>query len=197
MHKIVVGQININSIRNKFDHLMAAVSGNIDILLITETKIDSTFPVNQFYLNGYNVPYRNDRNTNGGGILVYIRDDIRSRIIECENLPSSFEGLVIELSFNLKKWLLICSYNPHRNNIKEHIRVLSCCLDQNIQKYENIILMGDYNAEITENMEKNQHVSKILQSLHTCIDLIITNKPGMFQKVKTYETGLSDFHKLV
>ena len=54
MHKIVVGQININSIRNKFDHLMAAVSGNIDILLNTETKIDSTFPVNQFYLNGYN-----------------------------------------------------------------------------------------------------------------------------------------------
>ena len=108
--------------RNFFDHLMAVVSGNIEILLITETKIDSTFSVNQFSLNGYNVPDRNDSNTNGGGILVYIRDDIRSRIIECENLPSSFEGLVIELSFNLKKWLLICSYNPHRNSIKEHIR---------------------------------------------------------------------------
>ena len=64
MHKIAVGQMNVNSIRNKFDHLMTAVSGNIDILLITETKIDSTFPVNQSYLNGYNVPYRNDRNTN-------------------------------------------------------------------------------------------------------------------------------------
>ena len=34
MHKVVVGQININSIRNKFDHLMAAVAGNIGILLI-------------------------------------------------------------------------------------------------------------------------------------------------------------------
>ena len=99
MRKIVVGQININSIRNKFDNLMAAVSGNIDILLITETKIDSTFPVNQFYLNGYNVPYRNDRNTNGGGILVYIRDDIRSRIIECENLTSSFEGFCYSTLF--------------------------------------------------------------------------------------------------
>ena len=128
---------------------MAAFSGNIDILLITETKIDSAFPVNQFYLNGYNIPYRNDHNTNSGGILVYICDDIRSGIIECENLPSSFQGLVIGLSFNLKKWLLICSHNPHRNNIKEHIWVLSCCLDQNIQKYENIILMGNYNAEIT------------------------------------------------
>ena len=31
----------------------------------------------------------------------------------------------------------------------------------------------------------------------TCIDLIITNKPGMFQNAKTYETSLSDFHKLV
>ena len=103
MHKIVVGQINVNSIRNKFDYLMAAVLGNIDILLITETKIDSTFPMNQFYLNGYNVPYRNYRKTNGGGILVYIRNDIRSRITECENLPRSFEGLVIELSFSLKK----------------------------------------------------------------------------------------------
>ena len=40
----------------------------------------------------------------------------RSHIIECENLLSSFEGLVIELPFNLKKeWLLICSYNTHRN----------------------------------------------------------------------------------
>ena len=56
MHKIVVRQININSIRNKFDSLIAAAARNIDILLTTETNIDSKFPVNQFYLNGYNVP---------------------------------------------------------------------------------------------------------------------------------------------
>ena len=60
MHKIAVEQIDINSIQKKFDHLMAALSGNIEILLITETKIDSTVPVNQFYLNRYDVPSRND-----------------------------------------------------------------------------------------------------------------------------------------
>ena len=84
MHKILAGQININSIRNKSDPLMAAVTENIDVLLITEINL-STFPETQFYLNGYNVPYRHDRNTNAGDILVYVRDDIRSRIIECEN----------------------------------------------------------------------------------------------------------------
>ena len=30
------------------------------------------------------------------------------------------------------------------------MRIFSCCLDPNIQKYESIILMGDYNAEVTE-----------------------------------------------
>ena len=209
MHKIVVGQINIKSIRNKFDPLTAAVAGNIDILLITETKMDSTFPLKQFYVNGYNVPYRHDRNTNGGGILVCVRDDIRPRIIECENLPSSFEGLAIEISFNLKKWLLICSYNPHRNSIKEHVRVLSFCIDQNIQKYENVILIGDYIAEVTETSMQELCESYFLENMvkkptcfknpakSTCIDLIITNKPGMFQNAKTCETGLSDFHRLV
>ena len=100
-----MGQININSIRNKFDPLMAAVAGNVDILLIIETKIDSISPVNKFYLTGCNAPYINDRNTNGGHILVYVRNYIRSRIIECENLPSSFEGLVIELSFPWVLWI--------------------------------------------------------------------------------------------
>ena len=81
MHKFLVGQINTISMRNKFDHLMATVAGNIDILLITETKIDPTFPINQFYLSGCHVPYRNDHNNNDGGILVYVRNDTRSRII--------------------------------------------------------------------------------------------------------------------
>ena len=150
MDKIVVGLININPIRYKFDPLIASIARNINILQITETVIDSAFPVSQFYPNDYNEPYRHDRNTNHVGILAYVRDDIRSRITECENLLSSFKGLVIELSFNLKKWLLICSYNPHRNIIEEHIRILSCCINRNIQKYETIILMRDYNAEVTE-----------------------------------------------
>ena len=45
---------------------MAAAAGNIDILLITETRIDSTFTVNQFNFDGYDVPYRHFRNINGG-----------------------------------------------------------------------------------------------------------------------------------
>ena len=175
IHKIPLGQINVIyeiNIRNKFDPPMAAITGNIEILLITEIKIDSTFPENKFYFNGYNVLYRHDRNTNGGGILVYVRDDIRSR--KCKNLPSSFEVLLIELSFNLKKWPLICSYNTHRKSIKDHIRVLSSCIDQSIQKYENMILLGDYNAEVTETKMQEFCESYFLKNM--------MKKINMFQK---------------
>lgn len=60
--------------------------------MITISKVNFTLPVNQFSLNGYNVPERRDRHTNSGGILAYIHDDIMSHITECEILPSSFEG---------------------------------------------------------------------------------------------------------
>ena len=45
-----MGKTNINPIRNKLGPLMAAAAGNIDILLITETKIDSTFLKTNFIL---------------------------------------------------------------------------------------------------------------------------------------------------
>ena len=42
--RIILGQININSIKNKFAQLIYIVSNEIDILMVSETKLDDTFP---------------------------------------------------------------------------------------------------------------------------------------------------------
>ena len=52
-HKLVIGNLNINSISNKFDKLKLIIQGKIDILVITETKTVSTFQLNQFAIQGY------------------------------------------------------------------------------------------------------------------------------------------------
>ena len=57
MNCIDIAQININSLRNTFSFLCEAVSGNIDILLVPVTKIDSSFPSEQFHMHGYTAPY--------------------------------------------------------------------------------------------------------------------------------------------
>ena len=54
---------------------------NIDILLVSETKLDDTFPVCQFCIDGNSTSYDPDRTSHGGGIL-YIRADIPSKTIK-------------------------------------------------------------------------------------------------------------------
>ena len=58
------------------------ICGNIDILMTSETKLDETVPAAQFLLQGFCMPYRFNRNRNGSGIMLYIRKDIPSRLIE-------------------------------------------------------------------------------------------------------------------
>ena len=72
--RIIVGQLNINSIRNKFDALCSIFKQKIDILLVSKTKIDGTFPLAQFCVESYSTPYRLDRTCKGGGLLLYVRD---------------------------------------------------------------------------------------------------------------------------
>ena len=71
-HRLVIGNLNINFIANKFDNLKLIIQGKTDILVITETKTDSTFTLNQFAIQGYSKPYRFDRNRNGGGVFRYV-----------------------------------------------------------------------------------------------------------------------------
>ena len=51
-NRITIGHININSLLNKFEQLREFCKDNLDILLITETKIDSSFPMAQFHIPG-------------------------------------------------------------------------------------------------------------------------------------------------
>ena len=71
--RITVGQLNINSIRNKFDALCSIFKQKIDILLVSGTKIDDKFPLAQFCVEGYSSSYRLDKSIRickGGEFIV-------------------------------------------------------------------------------------------------------------------------------
>ena len=44
--------------------------------MISETKLESSFPTNQFLIEAFSAPFRFDRNNEAGGIVIYIRNDI-------------------------------------------------------------------------------------------------------------------------
>ena len=71
--QLIIAHLNINSLRNK---LKILVQDKIDILVVTESKLDDTFPDSQFHIPGYKVHFRKDRNKLVRGIIVFVRDDI-------------------------------------------------------------------------------------------------------------------------
>ena len=193
------------SIRNKFDLLVDQIKGNVDIMVKSEAKLDESFSNGQFKIPGYVLPCRLDRNQFGGGIMVFAREDIPSRVL---SLNKSIESLFIELNFRKKKWLLCCTYNPNRNNISSNLDLLRRSLDLYSAEYEHFIIVGDFNTEITQtsmkvfcdsyeykNLIKNATGYKNPEK-PSCIDLILTNNPNSFQNLGVPETGLSDFHKM-
>ena len=103
-NRLIIAQLNINSLPNKFDSLVRMLH-NLDILLNFKTKIDSSFPNEQFQIEGYTT-YRLDRNANGGVILLYIREDIPSTLL---NSDISIESFSIQINIREKKWLLFCT----------------------------------------------------------------------------------------
>ena len=117
VNKIIFAHININSIRNKLSQLTNDIHGKIDILMISETKIDNSFPKSEFIIPGFHEPYRQDRNCHGGGILLYIRDDIPSKEITNSRLCSPSEGFFVEINLRNKKWVICCSYLKLAKNL--------------------------------------------------------------------------------
>ena len=91
---------------------------------------------------------------------------------------------------------------------ENHLLSESRQLDKLYEKYEHFILLGDFNAEMTEdameifcdthnlkNLVKEPTCFKSVNN-PSCIDLILTNRASSFQNTNVLETGLSDFHKL-
>ena len=77
--RIIFGRISINSIRNKFEKLTYIINNEI------ENKLYEKVPTSPFLMQGYSNPFRKNRTSEGGDILLYIREDISFKIIKTES----------------------------------------------------------------------------------------------------------------
>ena len=148
--RLTIASLNINSVANKFEQLKIIVSGNVDILVLIETKIDDTFPTSQFLIEGYSKPYRLDRNRYGGGILIFIRDDIPSKLLSRHNFSHDIEGIFVEINLRKEKLLLFGTYHPPSQSDLYYFEQIGQSLDIYNRDYNKIILAGDFNAEDSE-----------------------------------------------
>ena len=86
---------------------------------------------------------------------------------------------------------------------------LGKALDIYLHKYDHILLIGDFNSEISEisihdfchvyNLDSLSNTPTCFKSPEnpSCIDLLLTNTKNNFDETVALESCLSDFHKLV
>ena len=113
----IIGHLNINSFRNKFVFVEDIVK-LFDVFLVSESKLDQSFPSNQFRINGYK---------------IFILD--RNR----------FEVFAIKCYQNNQKWLLLGLYKPPNQKTTDFIQNLSIILDIFFKNIDNVTLIGDFN----------------------------------------------------
>ena len=68
----------------------------LDLLLVSETKVDPSFPSSQFAIEGFSSPFRLDKNSSGGGIMLFVMEEIPSKLLSQCIPNSSVENLFIE-----------------------------------------------------------------------------------------------------
>ena len=80
---VIVRTLNMNSISSKFDEFKLMVS------------------------DGYSIPYKSDRNRNGEALMIYVRDDIPSKMLTKYSLLEDIEAAFIDLNLKWEMELVI------------------------------------------------------------------------------------------
>ena len=126
---IIFSYININPIRNKFDNLCDLISKNVEIISVAETKLDGSFPNSQFLIPGFHESMRLDISSKRGGMLVYIRFSLPSKIMPNFKLPENIQVIPFELNLRKKKRLVVSIYKPPLQSNSYFLDTLNDLLD--------------------------------------------------------------------
>ena len=84
----ITGHLNINSFRNKFAFAEEIIQV-FDTFLVSESKLDNTFPTNLFKINGYKI-LRYDRDRIGGVLFLYVNERVPCTLLFSTNFSTFF-----------------------------------------------------------------------------------------------------------
>ncbi|VDI69629.1 Hypothetical predicted protein [Mytilus galloprovincialis] len=209
---LMCGYLNINSIRHKFESIKDLLHRNlVDILFLSETEIDESFPNAQFCVDNFTM-WRADRNQQSGGLIAYVRSDLAAdRKIQLEF--SDVESIGIEAVIGNKKWFFCGIYKPPSMSDDHFSTDCTKTIDKIISKYDNYIFIGDFNYNML-NCDKSAMIREICDIFNlkniikkatcftkiakaTLLDLILMNHDCDFKKICNFGTGISDVHNFI
>ena len=155
----------------------------------------------------YHKHYRLDITDKQGGLLVYIKSHLPSKLLSVHNTSNDIQVIPFELNLRKEKWMFMYIYRTPKQNSQYFLENLSSIADHYSSIYDNYIFLGDFNMEpnclaLTSFLQSSNLFNLIktntcFKGKGTCVDLTLTNRKYCFKHSSTFETGLSDHHHLV
>lgn len=110
----------------KLDEIaLLCIQQNIDVMAITETKIDNSISDESLEMPSFQHPFRKDRVRGAGGVMVYVKDNISAkRRIDLEK--PDFEVICLEVNVNRNRLLICTYYRPDHCDILDFLE----CFDE-------------------------------------------------------------------
>ena len=141
---------------------------DIDIIGLSETRLDETISDSEVSINGYNI-FRNDRDVNGGGVAIYVKASLPEPTVKIKN--ENLELISLEIApQHAKPFLVVCWYRaPTADDAFENLREVLKNLDRDGNE---IILVGDTNCDLKSNQSSNANKLKAIYSEYQLEQLI-------------------------
>ena len=80
--------------------------------------------------------------------MIYIKDNLPCIQIRFDTQPDDVECSFRELNLRKQKWLIIGAYNPRKETLFYFLGHVRKNLDKIMSKYENVLILGDFNSAV-------------------------------------------------
>ena len=164
-HTLSILHCNIRSIRHKLDYIRDHFS-DFNVLCFTETHLNEDISNDAILLQSYDTPYRKDRTNHGGGILVYLNEDIiHERVTDLEVYCD--ESIWVKVKLKTESLLIGVFYSP-RTADADFFYKMNINLEKAIEITKNIVIVGDMNENLLNphfNHLKNVMIMNDLQNV--------------------------------
>ena len=140
--------------------------------------------------------------------MLYLNEEIPCKFLNNHPIVPNAEIICIEFLQLKHKWLLLGCYEPPTQSDLESVASFTKIVGFYLQKFDDLLIIGDLNMTT-----ENTHLNDLLQIYDltalikeptcyqsqnpNCIDHFLTNRKALFKHCQTFETGLSDHHKLI
>ena len=208
--------LNVNRLvtidANKFHEIrhLLSTNDNIDVICLSETFLNDSFDENQFILNGYQQFRRDRKNQEGGGILIFIRDNIPCVRRHDLELEQSIESIWLEIRHSVQKSFLFGYHYRPPSSLSDWFNKVENTLESTFRENKETILLGDFNINyinqksvnsnwnnITSSFSLEQLVNqptRVTENTATIIDHIYTNSSSNITEMSIPKVSISDHY---